>query len=72
MLRRAVWRRPWRLLAGMGRRGIGLLAQLGTVIGAIVLDQLPAAQDLVGITLVVAGVALHQLPADAGRDQAGA
>jgi len=27
----------------------------------------------VGITLVVAGVALHQIPADeAGRDQAGA
>jgi threonine/homoserine efflux transporter RhtA len=40
----------------------------GTVIGVIVLDQLPAAQDLVGITLVVAGVALHQLPAEeAGR-----
>jgi hypothetical protein len=38
-----------------------------------VLDQLPTAQDLVGITLVVAGVALHQIPADvAGRDQAGA
>jgi threonine/homoserine efflux transporter RhtA len=51
---------------------LALLPMLGTVIGAIVLDQFPAAQDLVGITLVVAGVALHQLPADAGRDQAGA
>ena len=51
---------------------LALLPMLGTVIGAIVLDQLPTAQDLVGITLVVAGVALHQLPADAGRDQAGA
>jgi inner membrane transporter RhtA len=52
---------------------LALLPMLGTVIGAIVLDQLPTAQDLVGITLVVAGVALHQIPADeAGRDQAGA
>jgi inner membrane transporter RhtA len=52
---------------------LALLPMLGTVIGAIVPDQLPAVQDLVGIALVVAGVALHQVPADgAGRDQADA
>ena len=39
---------------------LALLPMLGTVIGAIVLGQLPTVQDLVGITLVVAGVALHQ------------
>jgi inner membrane transporter RhtA len=31
-----------------------------TVIGAIVLRQLPTVQDVAGITLVVLGVALHQ------------
>jgi threonine/homoserine efflux transporter RhtA len=30
-----------------------------TVIGAIVLRQLPTVQDVAGITLVVLGVALH-------------
>jgi inner membrane transporter RhtA len=35
---------------------------LGTIIGAIVLRQLPTGQDLLGITLVVVGVALHQTP----------
>jgi inner membrane transporter RhtA len=31
-----------------------------TVMGAIVLRQLPTAQDVAGISLVVAGVALHR------------
>jgi hypothetical protein len=31
-----------------------------------VLRQLPTGQDLLGIALVVAGVALHQVPADEG------
>jgi inner membrane transporter RhtA len=39
---------------------------LGTIIGAIVLGQLPTGQDLLGIALVVVGVALHQIPADEG------
>jgi inner membrane transporter RhtA len=39
---------------------LALLPVFATVIGAIVLRQLPTAQDVVGIALVVAGVALHQ------------
>jgi inner membrane transporter RhtA len=39
---------------------LALLPMLGTIIGAIVLRQLPTGQDLLGIALVVAGVALHQ------------
>jgi inner membrane transporter RhtA len=44
---------------------LALLPMVGTIIGAIVLRQLPTGQDLLGIALVVAGVALHQVPADA-------
>jgi threonine/homoserine efflux transporter RhtA len=32
------------------------------IIGAIVLRQLPTVQDLTGIGLVIAGVAVHQAP----------
>ena len=39
---------------------LALLPVFATVIGAIVLRQLPTAQDAAGIALVVAGVALHQ------------
>jgi inner membrane transporter RhtA len=39
---------------------LALLPVFATVIGAIVLRQLPTAQDIAGIALVVAGVALHQ------------
>ena len=42
---------------------LALLPMLGTIIGAIVLHQLPTSQDLLGVALVVAGVALHQVPA---------
>ena len=42
---------------------LALLPVFATVIGAIVLRQLPTVQDVAGITLVVLGVALH-------RDQA--
>jgi inner membrane transporter RhtA len=45
---------------------LALLPMMGTIIGAIVLRQLPTGQDLLGIALVVAGVALHQVPADEG------
>ena len=58
----AVWRRPWRLLAGMGRRGIGLLAQLGVVLAAmnvlfyLAVARLPlatvAAVEFVGVVLL--------------------
>ena len=44
---------------------LALLPMVGTIIGAMVLRQLPTGQDLLGIALVVAGVALHQVPADA-------
>jgi inner membrane transporter RhtA len=38
---------------------MALLPAFATVIGAIVLRQLPTVQDVAGITLVVLGVALH-------------
>jgi inner membrane transporter RhtA len=41
---------------------LALLPMLATVIGALVLRQLPGGRDLGGIALVVAGVALHQTP----------
>ena len=43
---------------------LALLPMVGTVIGAVVASQLPTCQDLVGIALVIAGVALYQVPAD--------
>jgi inner membrane transporter RhtA len=45
---------------------LALLPVVGTVIGAIVLGQLPTGQDLAGITLVVVGVALHQVREEMG------
>ena len=39
---------------------LALLPVFATVIGAIVLSQLPTVQDVAGITLVVLGVALHR------------
>jgi len=39
---------------------LALLPVFATVIGAIVLSQLPTVQDIAGITLVVLGVALHR------------
>jgi inner membrane transporter RhtA len=39
---------------------LALLPVFATVIGAIVLHQLPTGEDVAGIALVVAGVALHQ------------
>jgi inner membrane transporter RhtA len=39
---------------------LALLPVFATIIGAIVLRQLPTVQDVAGITLVVLGVALHQ------------
>jgi inner membrane transporter RhtA len=39
---------------------LALLPMFATIIGAIVLHQLPTKQDLLGIALVIAGVAAHQ------------
>jgi inner membrane transporter RhtA len=39
---------------------LALLPMFATVIGAVVLRQFPTVQDLIGIALVIAGVALHQ------------
>jgi inner membrane transporter RhtA len=41
---------------------LALLPMFATVIGAVVLRQVPTVQDLFGIALVVAGVALHRVP----------
>ncbi len=42
---------------------LALLPMFATIMGAIVLRQIPTPQDLLGVALVVAGVALHQSPA---------
>jgi inner membrane transporter RhtA len=39
---------------------LALLPATATVIGLIVLHQVPTARDLAGIALVIAGVALHR------------
>jgi inner membrane transporter RhtA len=41
---------------------LALLPAAATVIGLVILGQVPTRQDLLGIGLVVAGVALHQNP----------
>jgi inner membrane transporter RhtA len=43
---------------------LALLPMFATIIGAIVLRQLPTGQDLAGIVLVIAGLAVHQAPGD--------
>jgi inner membrane transporter RhtA len=49
---------------------LALLPAFATLTGAVVLGQLPTARDLVGIGLVIAGVALHRT--EAPRPNAGA
>jgi len=41
---------------------LALLPMFAVVIGAVVLRQIPTPQDLAGVTLVIAGVAVHQVP----------
>jgi inner membrane transporter RhtA len=41
---------------------LALLPVFATIIGAIVLRQFPSVQDVIGIALVIGGVALHQVP----------
>jgi inner membrane transporter RhtA len=48
---------------------VSLLPAVATVIGLIVLAQVPSARDALGVALVVAGVALHR-PASSTRAQA--
>ncbi len=52
---------------------VALLPATATVIGVVVLQQLPSLVDLAGIALVMVGVALHRADAgdDAGGDPAG-
>jgi inner membrane transporter RhtA len=39
---------------------LALLPATATVIGAVVLAQIPAPEDVLGVLLVVAGVAVHE------------
>lgn len=41
---------------------LALLPMFATIIGALVLRQIPTVRDLIGITLVITGVALHRPP----------
>jgi inner membrane transporter RhtA len=41
---------------------LALLPMFAVVIGAVVLRQIPTPQDLAGVALVIAGVAVHQVP----------
>ena len=43
---------------------VSLLPATATVIGVVVLAQVPSARELLGVGLVVAGVALHRAPAE--------
>ena len=53
-------------MARLSRAGYALLVSLlpatATVIGIVVLSQLPSPQELAGVALVVAGVAVHREP----------
>jgi inner membrane transporter RhtA len=49
---------------------LALLAMFATIIGAVVLGQIPTMQDLIGIALVIGGVALHQVEALDRREAA--
>jgi inner membrane transporter RhtA len=43
---------------------VSLLPATATVIGVIVLAQVPSAREVAGVALVIAGVALHRAPPD--------
>jgi inner membrane transporter RhtA len=43
---------------------VALLPATATVIGVVVLAQLPSAAELAGVALVIAGVAAHRSPQD--------
>jgi inner membrane transporter RhtA len=41
---------------------LALLPMFATIIGAVILGQLPTRTDLLGIALVIAGLGVHQAP----------
>ena len=43
---------------------LALLPATATIIGAIVLRQIPSMQESIGVLMVMAGVAIHQIPAE--------
>jgi inner membrane transporter RhtA len=47
---------------------LALLPATATLIGVLVLRQIPTSGELIGVALVVCGVALHRMPADPPRD----
>jgi inner membrane transporter RhtA len=49
---------------------VSLLPATATVIGVIVLTQIPSSTELTGVALVIAGVALHREPPEPGRRSA--
>ena len=46
---------------------LALLPATATIIGAIVLMQIPSLRDIAGVALVMGGVALHRQPSTPGR-----
>jgi inner membrane transporter RhtA len=48
---------------------LALLPAFATLIGAVVLGQIPTAQELAGIALVMAGIAVHQAPSSPAQPQ---
>jgi inner membrane transporter RhtA len=46
---------------------VSLLPATATVIGIVVLTQIPSARDLTGVALVIAGVAIHREPPEPSR-----
>ncbi len=51
---------------------LALLPATATAIGALVLLQIPSARDILGIALVMGGVALHRQPTSTGTAEASA
>jgi inner membrane transporter RhtA len=49
---------------------VSLLPATATVIGVIVLAQIPSTREVAGVALVVAGVALHREPREVGAESA--
>lgn len=48
---------------------LALLPAFATLIGAVVLGQIPTAQELAGIALVMAAIAIHQAPSSPQRQE---
>jgi inner membrane transporter RhtA len=49
---------------------VSLLPATATVIGVVVLTQIPSARDMTGVALVIAGVAIHREPPEPSRRSA--